>query len=62
MMNEIEPFTVINPSRRTWRNIFMMSRIVSCWVDQRRVRVKDVTVFETIPRRKIQRVGSITRG
>jgi 6-pyruvoyltetrahydropterin/6-carboxytetrahydropterin synthase len=48
MINEIEPFTVINPSAENLaKNFYDQSNTKLQSVTSGRVRVKDVTVFET---------------
>ena len=48
MINDVEPFTVINPSAENLAKYFTTSRTRACKaVTNGRVRVKDVTVFET---------------
>ena len=47
MINDLEPFKLFNPRRKTWPSIFTMRPTSSWIVDDGRVRVKNVTIWET---------------
>jgi 6-pyruvoyltetrahydropterin/6-carboxytetrahydropterin synthase len=48
MINDVEPFTVLNPSAENLAKYFFdETNVRLCSVTKGRVRVKDVTVFET---------------